>query len=188
MTADPAFLAFLADISARLPAPYRFDALDPDPASPIGREAFAAMRGEPASLPYCGTAQINWVSLAPSAESLRGLIEDLRCWVVPSFGWEATPAIMLPGAGGGAFATTLIARSPAGYFRWQSQPTAFDPLVDRIALMRQVNSAAPTRTVGGAWRITDRHPAARCLCPGRADRDAQRHPVRHLCHAALATA
>lgn len=147
MSSSPDFVAFLADLSARLPAAYRFDPQGLDPSNPIAREVAAALAGEPASLPYCGTARANWVTLAPSAERLRETIADLRCWILPSFGWAAVPEVTLPDGSGGAFAATLIGQSPAGYFRWQSPIATFDTLVERIALMRQVSDKAPIRSV-----------------------------------------
>lgn len=147
MTVDPAFLDFLADLSARLPMRYRFDTAALDPANPIAKEVAASLSGAPASLPYCGSVRVNWVTLAPSSERLREVIEDLRNWVLPSFGWAVEPEITLPDGSGGAFAAALIGQSPTGYFRWQSQIATFETLVERIGLMRTVSEKAPARSV-----------------------------------------
>lgn len=147
MSGRPEFHAFLADLSARLPAAYRFDPHQLDLTNPVAREVSAALAGKPASLPYCGAARVNWVTLAPSAERLREIIADLRCWVLPSFGWTAVPEVTLPDGSGGAFAATLIGQSPAGYLRWQSDVSNFGSLIERLALMRDVSEKAPARRV-----------------------------------------
>ncbi|WP_370056550.1 hypothetical protein [Sinorhizobium fredii] len=86
-----------------------------------------------------------WVTLAPTAEQLRCVIEDLRCWVLPSFGWESSPPIVSDGGPAGRMGALLLAQSPQGYFRWHSRPADTDHVIARLATMRAVIAQAPAR-------------------------------------------
>lgn len=115
------------------------------PSHPLYGEIMAALDGRPASLPYPRDQDVLWVTFAPTAEGLRRTIEDLRCWVLPSFGWEARPAVVSGAAGSGQMGALLLAHSPPGYFRWQSRRDETEGVVARLALMRSVIEQAPPR-------------------------------------------
>ena len=90
-------------LGARLPENLAFSLSSQEsvPADhPLGGEIAAALEGRVASLPYPRGQDVMWGTLAPKAENLRRVIEDLRCWVLPSFGWEAVPSIVTELASG----------------------------------------------------------------------------------------
>jgi hypothetical protein len=108
-------------------------------------EINAMLAGEVASLPYKRTNDVLWVTVAPHSDGLRQAIEDLRCWLLPSYGWEANPAVVTTAAGRGELGSLLLQQSPHGYFRWFSRSSELDRVVDRLAVMRDVISRAPKR-------------------------------------------
>jgi hypothetical protein len=112
---------------------------------PLAGEIGAALDGMAASLPYPRGKDVMWVTLAPGAEDLRRVIEDLRCWVLPSFGWEAVPSIVSERGSAGPMAAMLLAHSPQGYFRWHSRLAETDNVIARLGRMRGVIAQAPVR-------------------------------------------
>jgi hypothetical protein len=133
---------------ARLPEPYAFsiEATAPLPADhPLVEEVNAAIEGRAASLPYVRANDVLWVTIGPEAEALRRLIADLRCWILPSYGWEAAPAIVSDAGGPGQTGAMLLAHSPHGYYRWYSRLEDTDEVIARIATMRAVVAGAPKR-------------------------------------------
>jgi hypothetical protein len=113
-------------------------------AHPLSGELRAALEGRAASLPYPGRSDMTWATLAPSSDSLRRMVEDLRSWVLSSYGWEARPAVVSTAAPG-QIGEALLAQSPQGYFRWHSRFDQTAMVVARLAKLREVASHAPAR-------------------------------------------
>lgn len=111
---------------------------------PLAGEISAALAGEIASLPFPRQNAFLWVTIAPNADALRRGIEDLRCWILPSLGWEANPAVVAD-VGKGKMGELLLARSPQGYFRWYCRPDQVTAVADRLKQLRAVIAAAPNR-------------------------------------------
>lgn len=131
----------------RLPPPLGFtleevSALPAD--HPLAAEVSATLAGETASLPFPRQNGFLWVTIAPNADALRRAIEDLRCWILPSLGWEAEPAVVADG-GRGPMGDLLLARSPQGYFRWYCRFDQMSAVLERLASLRDVNASAPNR-------------------------------------------
>lgn len=112
---------------------------------PLAGEIAAILEGRAASLPYVFNQEVLWVTLAPSPDALRRIIEDLRCWILTSFGWEAVPSIVSESADAGKMGPLLLQHSPQGYFRWYSRPADIDAVIARLATMRRVIEQAPAR-------------------------------------------
>ena len=112
---------------------------------PLAGEIRAALDGRAASLPYPRGQDVMWVTLAPTADDLRCVIEDLRSWALPSFGWEGAPSIVSEGGSAGKIGAMLLAHSPQGYFRWHSRPAEIDDVIARLAMMRTFIDRAPAR-------------------------------------------
>lgn len=145
---DADSIALLSIISVRLPGDLAFAlASGGDVAEdhPLAGEVVALRSGFPASLPYVRACDLLWVTLAPDAESLRRTIEDLRCWIMPSYGWEASPSVVSNHAGAGTMGDLLLRLSPHGYFRWHSRLSDAKTVMARLALLRKVTGKAPAR-------------------------------------------
>lgn len=110
---------------------------------PLAGEIAAALSGKAASLPYLRNEDFMWVTIAPTSEELRRAIEDLRCWILPSFGWESSPPIISNVREAGRIGALLLAQSPHGYFRWHSRLADADRVVTRLGEMRSVIARAP---------------------------------------------
>lgn len=143
---DP--LLLLNTLGGRLPTGLCFELTDNNglPENhPLRGEIEAALSRETASLPYVRNNDVLWVTVAPTADALRRAIEDLRCWILPSYGWEATPAVMVDASGTGQMGSLLLEQSPNGYFRWFSRRSDLDIVIARLAKMRAVIMKAPAR-------------------------------------------
>lgn len=141
-------IKLLNQFGGRLPSNLRFAVSDKgeiEKDHPLYAEIYSVLNKRTASLPYPVADNVMWVTTAPSPDELRRVIEDLRCWILPSFGWEASPAVISDAAASGALASSILALSPQGYFRWNSRPSDLDTIVSRLSLMRQVVTAAPPR-------------------------------------------
>ncbi len=111
----------------------------------LSGEIEAALAGETASLPYVRNSDVLWVTVAPTADALRRAIEDLRCWILPSYGWETTPAVIVEASGAGQMGSLILEQSPNGYFRWFSRRSDLETVIARLAMMRSVIKSAPVR-------------------------------------------
>lgn len=110
---------------------------------PLSGEILAALNGQAASLPYPVNVGFMWATLAPSANDLRVMIEDLRSWILPSFGWEASPSIVSRIDDANELNRLLLTVSPSGYFRWYSRAHTAPSLMKRLAEMRTLIKQAP---------------------------------------------
>src|SRR4051812_576101 len=96
---------------------------------PLGHEITAFEEGRVASLPFFigNKNEVAWFTLAPNDLEMRGAVENLRAWILPSFGWEdPRGAMVIPGEATGALGQLILTMSPAGYFRWQSPKAQAD--------------------------------------------------------------
>lgn len=147
---EPALTIELLNMfGGRLPADLNFTLsgnVDIPADHPLAAEVSAAWGLQSASLPYFRRQDDMWVSMAPSADQLRRLIEDLRCWILPSLGWEAAPSIISSNPAGSRMGELLLLHSPAGYFRWHSRLADRAHVFARLAKMRSLIAQAPVRT------------------------------------------
>jgi len=141
-------LALLNMLGGRLPAGLTFELTGDNGLAeghPLRGEIEAALTRATASLPYVRNEDVLWVTVAPTADALRRAIEDLRCWILPSYGWEATPPVVAEASGTGQMGALLLDQSPNGYFRWFSRRSDLDIVIARLAMMRTVILHAPAR-------------------------------------------
>lgn len=112
--------------------------------NPLQWELEALQRGEAASLPHFEADGVRWLTVAPDAEALQAAIDDLRAWIIPSFGWEdlAQPFVA-PGEGLGTMSEVILRFSPAGYFRWHSTRAYADRVVEKLQAMRRLAGMRP---------------------------------------------
>ncbi len=84
----------LTQLSATWPATLKISLTDAKPAKlqshPLGQEILALAEARTASLPYFrgNKDEVAWFTLAPDDQAMRGAVEDLRAWIMPSFAWE----------------------------------------------------------------------------------------------------
>lgn len=146
---DRSAIIMMVDMfGARLPGDLAFSIAEHGAVSadhPLAGEIAAALDSKTASLPYLRKEDDMWVTLAPTAEELLRVIEDLRSWLFPSLAWESTPSIISEGGGSGRMGALLLAQSPQGYLRWHSRPVDRAQVVARLAKMRTVLAQAPVR-------------------------------------------
>jgi hypothetical protein len=96
-------------------------------------------------LPFFSGDRIAWFTLAGDAQQLRAAIEDMRAWILPSFGWEdETQPLVAPGEATGDLGPLIHSLSPAGYFRWWAARASFKLVVQKLREMRRLEEAQPT--------------------------------------------
>jgi len=101
---------------------------------PLERQLSALLSGRAASFPYpvSNEGDTTWVTMAPDAACLQSAIEDLRAWLLPSYGWE--DCIKTAPTAGNTLSAQILSLSPAGYFRWKTRA------VDTEIALRKLNS------------------------------------------------
>ncbi len=113
---------------------------------PLRDEITAFENQERCSLPYFRSTsnEIAWVSTARDADELQSVIQDLRCWLLPSFAWQDSAGWLVtdPSPTGG-IGSLILGMSPAGYCRWKSRPDSFNRVVEKLRRMRSLEQARP---------------------------------------------
>lgn len=114
---------------------------------PLAEELTALTNGESASLPFFTNNVALWVTTAPDAENLEMAIEDLRAWILPSFGWEDEKSSIVLSADSPAAIRNLISVvSPAGYFRWWTNNNEIGQTVRKLRTLRHLADSRPKHT------------------------------------------
>ncbi len=152
LTADQSTL--LTQLSATWPAALKLTLSGGQPAGlqshPLGHEITALGEGRPASLPFfvASKNEVAWFTLAPNDQEMRGAVEELRAWVLPSFGWEdPRGAMVIPGEATEELGQPILTMSPAGYFRWRTTKGHAERVVGKLRQMRALEQARPRNAV-----------------------------------------
>src|SRR5438034_2317499 len=85
---------------------------------PLKDEIGDMLNGKASVLPFFGKHHVHWVLTAPDERRLLIGIQNLRSWILPSFGWEEHPSIVSVGDKATDVGKLILAVSPTGYFRW----------------------------------------------------------------------
>lgn len=111
---------------------------------PLRDEITAFENRERCSLPYFTANEITWVSTACDADELQSVIQDLRCWLLPSFAWQDSAGwLVMEASPTGGIGSLILDMSPAGYCRWKSRPDNFNRVVEKLRRMRALEQARP---------------------------------------------
>jgi hypothetical protein len=114
---------------------------------PMSSELLALKNGFTAHLPFFrSSGQTAWLTVAPTATSLRHAIIGLRAWIIPSFGWEdRNNPIIVPGQYSGPLRQPLLEVSPTGYYRWHSLASTAQEIIPlKLRKWRQLQGQNPT--------------------------------------------
>ena len=80
---------------------------------------------ENSSLPHFhNNGKVTWLSVSKSYESLIEFIQNLRCWVIPSYGYEDIDAIVRQG--NNELTEKILETFDGVYFRWVSDIRDFN--------------------------------------------------------------
>jgi hypothetical protein len=113
---------------------------------PLHQEITAFSNRDRCNLPYFRSAsnEIAWVSTARDADELQSVIQDLRCWILPSFAWQDPSGwLVTEPSTTGDLGSVILNMSPAGYCRWKSRPNTFNKVVEKLSRMRALEQAKP---------------------------------------------
>lgn len=111
-------------------------------------EIIALQSGHSASIPFFKGDNIAWLTVAPTSEQLFSEIENLRSWIIPSFGWEDPESpLVVPGETTSALTSRIIEISPSGYFRWWSAKQHQGVVLKKLREMRQLNIQRPVHVL-----------------------------------------
>src|ERR1051326_5565218 len=129
----------------KLQLPFETDSAPDITGSPLACELLSLSNSGRASLPFFSGDRIAWFTLAGDAQQLRAAIEDMRAWILPSFGWEdETQPLVARGEATGDLGPLIHSLSPAGYFRWWAARASFKLVVQKLREMRRLEEAQPT--------------------------------------------
>lgn len=155
---------------------------------PLGAELSALGLGGRASLPFFKGDRVAWFTVAADAEALQAAIEDLRAWILPSFGWEDDRQPLVPPADAASTLSSLIhTMSPAGYFRWWTTRGSFELVLRKLLAMRRLEEAQPAHVreqVPSLFQLRQQFDVA--LLTG--DRDTAQEAIDIIDHHQLDTA
>ncbi len=102
--------------------------------------------GKASVLPFFGKHQVHWVLTAPDERQLLIGIQNLRSWILPSFGWEEHPSIVSVGDQATDLGKLILAVSPVGYFRWSSTVSGIGTVLQKLSDLRKLNAVKPRVT------------------------------------------
>ena len=112
----------------------------------LGEEIAAVIGDQKCCLPFFITSQneIAWFNIAHDADDLQSTIQNLRCWFIPSYGWEDSRGwIVTDHSGSTGLAKQISNMSPAGYCRWRSKQTDFESIARKLSQIRFLDKAKP---------------------------------------------
>lgn len=115
-------------------------------AHPLSAELVAALNSEKCSLPYFlpKLNEIVWFGTARDADDLQSTVQALRCWLLPSYGWEDDRGwIVTTSEDAGGLNAKLSSMSPAGYCRWRSRLTDFGVIAQKLTQIRLLEKEKP---------------------------------------------
>ena len=99
---------------------------------------------ENSSLPHFhNNGKVTWLSVSKSYESLIEFIQNLRCWVIPSYGYEDIDAIVRQGDT--ELTEKILETFDGVYFRWVSDIRDFNKIIDKFNFLRQTVKKRPPR-------------------------------------------
>ncbi|MBH56573.1 MAG: hypothetical protein CMJ82_05260 [Planctomycetaceae bacterium] len=113
---------------------------------PLVEEIASVVDGRKCCLPYFvpGKDEIAWFNTAQDADELQSTIQALRCWFLPSYGWEDDQGWIVSGDSAATGIRKQISdMSPAGYCRWRSRESDFEAIVKKLTQIRVLDKARP---------------------------------------------
>jgi hypothetical protein len=88
--------------------------------------------------------QIAWFNIATNADELQGTIQTLRCWLLPSYGWEDERGwIVTSESAVTGVAQAILSMSPPGFCRWKSKLIDFPVIAKKLSQIRALEKARP---------------------------------------------
>jgi hypothetical protein len=88
--------------------------------------------------------EIVWFNIATNADELQGTIQTLRCWLLPSYGWEDERGwIVTSESAVTGMAQAILSMSPPGFCRWKSKLTDFQVIAKKLSQIRVLEKARP---------------------------------------------
>ena len=151
MTTVPAEKAeLLSTLNSSWPAKYRVriegDEIVDLSSHLLSDEIESVLNDRKCCLPYFigNQNEIAWFNTAHDADDLQSTIQILRCWFIPSYGWEDDQGwIATDGADSTGIRRQISQMSPAGYCRWRSKASDFERIAEKLKQIRYLDKAKP---------------------------------------------
>lgn len=112
----------------------------------LAEEIDSAINDRKCCLPYFvrNKSEIAWFNTAQDADDLQSTIQALRCWFIPSYGWEDEQGwIVTDEANATGIRKQISDMSPAGYCRWRSRESDFETIAKKLVQLRFLEKAKP---------------------------------------------
>ena len=196
MTTDEYRLELLDRLNANWPSHLKFTIVDGQIVDigrhPLGSELVALETSSTTTLPFfepkAGT--VRWFTAAKCAEDLRVAIEQLRCWILPSLGWEEpSQPLVIPANAKGQLGELIVSIYPGGYFRWRTSDKndCVKRVVDKLWTLRKLDALKPEHIFDRIPSLFElRQQFAIALASG--DRDSAMETILTIDHHLLDTA
>lgn len=112
----------------------------------LSEEIESVVNDRKCCLPFfiSGRNEIAWFNTAQDADDLQSTVQSLRCWFIPSYGWEDDQGwIVTDDSNASGIRKQIADMSPAGYCRWRSKETEFETIAKKLAQIRYLDKAKP---------------------------------------------
>ena len=113
---------------------------------PLSKEIDSVVNDRKCCLPFFigSSNEIAWFNTAQDADDLQSTIQALRCWFIPSYGWEDEQGwIVTNDANATGIRKQISDMSPAGYCRWRSRESEFETIAKKLMQIRFLDKAKP---------------------------------------------
>jgi hypothetical protein len=109
-------------------------------------EVTAFVANQSCCLPFFSEREneITWFNIATNADELQGTIQTLRCWLLPSYGWEDERGWIVTGESAvTGMAQAILSMSPPGFCRWKSKLIDFPVIAKKLSQIRVLEKVRP---------------------------------------------
>ena len=100
-----------------------------------------AKKGQPSSLPFFSQSRVNWVTFGSNLQSVRLYYSRIKHWCIPCFARGA--GFVHPHNGSGDLTSSILALSPAGYFKWESPHFRTETILKKIYGIERLQASMP---------------------------------------------
>lgn len=190
MILDENRLELLRKLNANWPSHLRFTLVEGRIADverhPLGEELAALEAGRASSLPFfvAKEGEVRWFTAGKCAEDLMVAIEQLRCWILPSLGWEEpVQPLVTPACASGQLGRLIVSVYPGGHFRWRTgnKSDCIQSVVNKLRAMRKLDALKPEHVFDRIPSLFElRQQYAIALATG--DRDSAMEAIRTIDH------
>ena len=100
-----------------------------------------AIKRQPSSLPFFSKNKVNWITFGPNLQDVRLYYSRIQNWCFPYFAQGA--GFTDPHSSTADLTSSILALSPAGYFKWESPHQHTETILKKIFTIEKLLGNAP---------------------------------------------